>query len=70
MIDFDLVKGLAEGKPKPAGWCLPASFGMCLINSPVALDHNDSTKAMRSFLCAAVNALKLFLAVVAWPACS
>ena len=31
--------------------------------SPV--DHNDNTKAIRSFRCAAVKALKLFLAVVA-----
>ena len=28
-------------------------------------DHSDSTNAMRSFRCAAVKALKLFLAVVA-----
>jgi len=28
-------------------------------------DHNDSTNAIRSFRCAAVKALKLFLAVVA-----
>ena len=29
------------------------------------VDHSDSTNAMRSFRCAAVKALKLFLAVVA-----
>ena len=34
------------------------------------VDHSDSTNAMRSFCCAEVRELKLFLAVVPCPACS
>lgn len=47
-----------------------ASFGDSAASIRLSEHHSDSTNAMRSFRCAAVKELKLFLAVVACPACS
>ena len=65
------IKLLAElRKPKPAERCFgelrDSASSVRLPNE----DHSDSTNAIRSFRCAAVRELKLFLAVVACPACS
>ena len=68
---FDLVDRFAlEGNRSPPEMCSGELRDSASSIRLPQVDHNDSTNAIRSFRCAAVKALKLFLAVVAWPACS